>query len=329
MQSYLYISTPWGCSIIAAAAVLDFILGDREDLPHPVRILGSAIAHGERFCRKLPLNPVFQGGVLTLSIIFLSYGLTYAGIILFGMAGNLAAWLFSVMVIYFCISLKCLADEAMAVKTALEKDGIEAARSHIARLVGRDTSNLDERQVAMAAIETVAENFVDSLTAPIFYACLGGPALCAAYRAVNTLDAMIGYKNDRYLQFGKLAARIDDAANWIPARLSVVAVCAASRITGIGSRGDIRRVVRRDCRCHSSPNSGFTESAFAAALNVRVGGPATYQGKTVEYPWINQEAREPEPADIARAVKLLYAASAVAILFVTAAGMGLCYMFTL
>ncbi len=323
MEPYLFISTPWGIGIIAAAVGLDLIFGDNENLPHPVKILGTIISKGESLCRSLPISAMLQGSLLAISVTALSFIVTDITISLLLKTGAIAAWLFSVMTIYFSISLKCLSDEALAVKNALEQQGIEAARKQIARLVGRDTANLDEAGIAMATIETVAENLVDGVTAPLFYAAIGGPPLCAAYRTVNTLDAMIGYKNAKYADFGKFAARMDDIANWIPARLSVVAVCAASRITGIGTRGDIRRVVRRDCRCHSSPNSGFTESAFAAALGVRIGGPATYKGKTTEYPWINHECRRPVASDIARAVRLLYAAAGVAYAFVITGGAAL------
>ena len=321
MYTYILISSAWGITVISVAGALDMLIGDSERLPHPVRFAGTAIEQGERLCRRIPAAPIVQGAVLTLAMVLATYAAVALMLNLLDSTAPWAAWIFSVLTVYFSISLKCLADEAMAVKQILDQQDIKAARRQISRLVGRDTRTLNEQKIAMAAIETVAENFVDGLVAPIFYACFGGPALCAAYRTVNTLDAMVGYKNERYMEFGRTAARLDDLANWLPARLSVVAVCMASRITGIGIRGDIRRVVRRDCRCHSSPNSGFPESAFAAALGVRLGGPATYHGERTDYPWINTEGRVPCASDIERAVKLLYAASGIVYTVVLLCGM--------
>jgi len=326
MHFHIFIASNWGITVIGAAGVMDVLFGDSERFPHPVRLAGTIIETGERLCRRIPVNPIFQGAVLTLSMVLITCAAVTMVLGLLNSAAAYAAWIFSVITIYFSISLKCLADEAMAVKHALDEHGIEAARQQVSRLVGRETSTLDEHGIAMATIETVAENLVDGLVAPLFYACIGGPALCASYRVVNTLDAMIGYRNSKYLEFGRVAARLDDLANWIPARLSVVSVCAASRLTGIGTRGDIRRVVRRDCRCHSSPNSGFPESAFAAALGVRIGGPATYHGQITDYPWINAECAKPVPADIERAIKLLYAAAGVVYAFVIVCGAGLLFL---
>ncbi len=307
MTPSIFIFTVWGVSIVGTAGVLDMLFGDPENLPHPVRLIGSTIKQGEKICRKIPAGEVVQGTVLAIGITVLTYAVTASILEVLTHHATWSAWIFSVLTIYFSIALRCLADEAMAVQRTLEHQGLEAARRQVSRLVGRDTSNLDESGVAMAAIETVAENLVDGLSAPLFYACLFGPAMCATYRAVNTLDAMVGYKNQRYIKFGKVSARLDDLANWIPARFTVIAICIASRITGIGTRGEIRRVVRNDARSHSSPNSGFPESAFAGALGVRLGGPAVYHGKATEYPWINADAPRPSPEDIHRAVKLLYA----------------------
>lgn len=308
----IFISSRWGISIVLAGIVLDMLLGDCSRFPHPVRLLGNMIDRGEHVCRKLPLDELSQGAILALCIIVISYGsvelfLSVARI--HATWATLTAWLVSALIIYFSISLRCLAHEAMVVKQALESDGLEAARRRVSGIVGRDTSHLDESQVAMATIETVAENFVDAVVSPLFYACLAGPALCAAYRAINTLDAMVGYRNDRYLYFGRVSARLDDLANWLPARLSVVAVYAAAMLTGIGSGHEMYNVIKKDCRRHSSPNSGFPESAFAGALGVRLGGPAIYKGKVTEYPWLNEEGRIPCADDIAQAVRLLYASA--------------------
>ncbi len=323
MEQFPFFASFWGAGVIAAAAVLDMLAGDPERFPHPVRFLGSLVAVAERCCRKIPAGQLLQGAMFALTVVALAGVFTVLVLKASFAVGKWLAWFVSVMVIYFSISVKCLADEALAVQHALETRGIEAGRKRVARIVGRDTSLLDEKGVVMAAIETVAENFVDGVAAPLFYAALGGPVSAACYRAVNTLDAMTGYRNSRYLLFGRVAARMDDLCNWLPARISVAAIGVASWVTGIGCAADIRVVVKKDGRSHSSPNSGFPEAAFAAALGVRLGGPASYSGAVSTHPWINGNARFPVPADIGRAVRLLWASSMIAYIAVIAAGLSL------
>jgi adenosylcobinamide-phosphate synthase len=224
------------------------------------------------------------------------------------LAGGVTVW--------FGISIRCLANEALAVASALEGSGVGAAGKRLARIVGRDTSSLGEHEICMAAIETVAENFVDGVLSPFFYAAVAGPAGCMAYKMINTLDSMIGYRNREYILFGRFAARMDDVANFIPARLSLLCVLPAVSLCCLagGSRRpplDLLRGVLRDMGKHSSPNSGLPESAFAWGLGVRIGGPVVYRGREVDYPYINEHGREPVARDIRRAVFLLYASSAI------------------
>ena len=195
----------------------------------------------------------------------------------------------------------------------LEKGDLPAARKAVSRIVGRDTAELSGEEVARAAVETVAENFSDGVAAPLFYMLLGGAPLALAYKAVNTMDSMVGYKNDRYLHFGRAAAKLDDAANYIPARLAALAWIGGAAIAGQDAK-NAWRIWRRDRRNHSSPNSAQTESACAGALGVQLGGPSRYFGKLYEKPAIGDPLRPVKAADIRRAVQTLYGAAALAVL---------------
>jgi CobD/Cbib protein len=208
--------------------------------------------------------------------------------------------------------------QSLAVARAFSKGGLVAAREAVGLIVGRDTSVLDEQGVARAAVETVAENASDGVIAPLFYLMIGGAPLGMAYKAVNTLDSMVGYKNERYIDFGCASARLDDAVNWIPSRLSALFMIAVCPIVGLDARG-AARIWRRDRRRHASPNAAQTESACAGALGLRLAGPAVYFGKLVEKPTIGDASREIEWGDIARATRLMLAASVCALVVFGAA----------
>jgi adenosylcobinamide-phosphate synthase len=247
--------------------------------------MGRAIERLEAVIRPLSMPLVTSGGIFALVLIlaaWLSGGLLVAGAYrLHPLAGPAV----EVIVVFYCISARSLAEAAMDVWRHLKPGRVDQARASVAMIVGRETKNLDPPAIARAAVETVAENLVDGFVAPLFFAALGGAPLALAYRMVNTLDSMVGYKNERYVQFGRVAARIDDAANFIPARISVPIIAAAAQIlcqrgrpawtTGYGQG-----------RRHASPNSGFSEAAFAGALAVKLGGPNVYHGKLVEKPYI-------------------------------------------
>ena len=208
--------------------------------------------------------------------------------------------------------------QSLAVARAFSKGGLVAAREAVGLIVGRDTSVLDEQGVARAAVETVAENASDGVIAPLFYLMIGGAPLGMAYKAVNTLDSMVGYKNERYIDFGCASARLDDAVNWIPSRLSALLMIAVCPIVGLDARG-AARIWSRDRRRHASPNSAQTESACAGALGLRLAGPAVYFGKFFEKPTIGDASREIEWGDIARATRLMLAASVCALVVFGAA----------
>ena len=189
---------------------------------------------------------------------------------------------------------------------------LDAARKAVGRIVGRDTGALTAAGVTKAAVETVAENFADGVAAPLLYMFLGGAPLALCYKSINTMDSMVGYKNDRYLYFGRAAARLDDVANYLPARGAALLLVAAAALTGQSAAGAFR-IWRRDRRCHASPNSAQTEAAMAGALRVQLAGPAYYFGKLYEKPTIGDDSRPIGPADIARAGRMLYAAGFLAV----------------
>ena len=197
------------------------------------------------------------------------------------------------------LAVKNLRDEAMRVYRCLKTDTIEAARKAVARIVGRDTAELSEEGVTKAAVETVAENFSDGIAAPMLYMAIGGAPLALCYKAVNTMDSMVGYKNDRYLYFGRAAAKLDDAANFIPARFAAFLLIAAAKLMGANAREAVR-IWRRDRRKHASPNSAQCEAVAAGALGIQLAGPASYFGKVYEKPFIGDPGRRAEPEDIRR-----------------------------
>ena len=207
------------------------------------------------------------------------------------------------------IAVQGLAYEVRKVYELLEPELLlEQARKRIARIVGRDTAALDEKGIVRAAVETAAENYADGVAAPFFYMMIGGAPLAMTYKAINTMDSMVGYKNDRYIDFGRYPAHLDDAAGYIPARLGALFFILASFLTGFDGKG-AWRIWRRDRRNHASPNSAQTESACAGALSIRLAGPSYYFGELYDKPFIGEPVREEEPKDILRASRILYAAS--------------------
>lgn len=306
--SHLFFLGKEGAAILATAILLDLTLGDRTDLPHPVRMMGAIINACEKIARASRWPEMLSGSIMAAVLVIATYlGAylvfdwlkTYSFIVLFIVAS---------VAIYFCISLKCLADEALEVSHCLENNDLISARKKISMLVSRDTKEMTEEDISKAVIETVSENLVDGIISPFFYAALGGPALCICFKMISTLDSMIGYKDDRYRFFGRLAARMDDLANLIPARLSVPVIAVNALFWGSSPRR-VFSCVFNCAHLHESPNSGFPESAFAAALDVRLGGKATYFGKTRRYPVINMEGATARPSHIRQAVRLLYTCS--------------------
>jgi len=294
--------------IIGAAFILDLLLGDPEGWPHPIRWMGRAIEYFEPKFRQLTPHTGRAGGLFALSMISGTFLLAWAVIAVVGWLHPMAGIALEVILLFFCISMRSLEKAALGVYTALRHESLESGRAAVAMIVGRETAALDEPEVARATVETVAENLVDGVLSPLFFALLGGVPLALAFKMTNTLDSMVGYKNVTYREFGKAAARIDDAANFIPARLSVVFIALTARLTA--KRGwPALRIGFRDGRKHTSPNAGFSEAAFAGALEVRLGGPGTYHGRLVEKPYLGAEFRAVVSEDIPRACRLMVSTS--------------------
>ncbi len=224
-----------------------------------------------------------------------------------------AGWLLEVILIYYCLSVRSLLQAGWEVIEALAEGGVNAGRRAVAHIVGRDVSRLDETGISRAALESVAENMVDGVISPLFFAAIGGAPLALAYKMTNTLDSMVGYKNERYRLFGRAAARIDDAANWLPARMAVGLTALGAWLTGFNARR-AWQTGWREGRLHASPNAGFAEASFAGALGVRLGGPNIYHGRLVDKPWIGAALKEVKPVDIARAGVLMLTTSMLAML---------------
>ncbi|MCR5295277.1 MAG: adenosylcobinamide-phosphate synthase CbiB [Lachnospiraceae bacterium] len=300
--------------ILAAAAagfLLDLLLGDPEGFPHPVVLMGAAITKLEKTLRaSFPDTPEGRrrGGFVLAAL--LSAGTFFISFGLLKLLGHIHPALGFIMEVIFCwqaLAMRCLKKESENVRRKLISGTIEEARSAVGRIVGRDVAALDEAGVTRAAVETVAENFSDGEIAPLFYMLIGGAPLALCYKAVNTMDSMVGYKNERYIDFGRAAAKLDDAANYIPSRLSALLLIAAAPFAGLDGRNAFH-IWRRDRQRHASPNSAQTEAAMAGALKVRLAGPASYFGRRLEKPYIGDPERPIEPEDIRRADRLMYAA---------------------
>ncbi len=299
--------------------VLDLLLGDPAWLTpiHPVVLMGRCISALEKRLRvRFPRTPEGErrAGRLLAAILPLGTLLLCWGIL--SLLDRLWAPLGFALRLIWCwqaLAIKNLKDESMKVCHALENEGLEAARAAVSRIVGRDTARLDEAGVARAAVETVAENFADGVIAPLFYMLLGGAPLALACKAVNTMDSMLGYKNERYLHFGRAAAKLDDAVNFLPARLAALLLIGVSFLLGEDGK-NAWRIWRRDRHKHPSPNSAQCESAMAGALGLRLLGPAWYFGEYQDKAWIGEEKKPIDAGDIRRACRLLYAGSAAGLL---------------
>ena len=291
---------------------LDCLLGDPLSRAHPVVLMGKLISFLEKTLRpRFPQTP--QGArraglVLALTVPLVSAG---AGFVLLWLVWRVHAGAYFLLSTFFCwqcFAARCLMTESRKVVTCLEREGLSAGRRQVGMLVGRDTANLSEAQVIKAAVETVAENTSDGVVAPLLWMALLGAPGGLFYKAVNTMDAMVGYKNEKYLHFGRAAAKLDDAVNFIPARLSALAMIASAFLLKLDGKNAFR-VWRRDRRNHASPNSAQTESACAGALGVQLGGSASYFGKLYEKPTIGDPIRPVERGDVLRACRLMYGTS--------------------
>ena len=295
---------------LAAGFILDLIFGDPRWLYHPVCLIGNLISFLEKRIRKIlpkTSSGELTGGLIEVLIVcILSLGIP--GVILYTLYPRIP-WLALILESFWCYQLlatRSLKDESMRVYDCLKHGTLEESRKAVSMIVGRDTAALTEEGVTKAAVETVAENASDGVIAPMLYMAIGGAPLMFLYKGINTMDSMLGYKNDRYLYFGRCAAKLDDAANYLPARISGALMVLASYIAGFDGK-NAWKIFRRDSRNHASPNSAQTESVMAGALDVRLAGNAYYFGKLYEKPTIGDPIRPIEPEDIRRANRLLYA----------------------
>jgi len=283
-------------------------LGDPRWLPHPVRWIGRAITLMEARLRSGARSAApeqrFLGVVLTVVIAGGTYVLTLLALIIAHRVSGALFYLLTIYIIWASLSVRSLKAEARSVLAAMKEGDMESARQRLSRIVGRDTMDLSPAGIYRAVAETVAENTSDGVVAPLFYLAIGGPALMLAYKAVNTLDSMVGYKNERYRDFGWSSARLDDAANYIPARLTAMVMVAVSFILGYDWRGAYD-TVERDGRNHSSPNAGLPEAAVAGATGVRFGGPMSYRGVEEVKPFIGNGPVEHSLGTVASAMKIL------------------------
>ncbi|MBE6990935.1 MAG: cobalamin biosynthesis protein CobD [Ruminococcaceae bacterium] len=284
--------------------LLDLLLGDPQGWPHIVRWYGKLIEVLEKQLYPMA-NKRLAGGLLVVGVLVIGTGVPLA---LLALAWTLSPWCYlalASLLDWQCLAARSLRLESLRVYTALTDGTLEDARRAVGMIVGRDTDVLDEAGVARAAVETVAENTSDGEVAPLFYMMLGGPALGCLYKAVNTMDSMVGYRNERYMRFGTCAARLDDVMNYLPSRLSALLMIAAAKLTGADAANALR-IWQRDRRKHDSPNSAQTEAVMAGALRVRLAGDARYFGQIHKKQYIGDDFRPIEPEDIRRSHRLLY-----------------------
>lgn len=300
--------------ILAAAFLLDLFLGDPRKLPHPVVGMGNAIAFFEPRFRRVFKNPLTAGIFFALFLVGAVYLTAWVSIHWAGWIHPLVGAGLQTVLLFFCFSVKGLKDAAMAVAAPLSSGDLATARERVGMIVGRETQHLDQAGVTRAAVETVAENLVDGFLAPLFWAVILGVPGALAYKMINTLDSMVGYRNDRYLLFGRASARLDDAANFIPARLSVLIIAAAAAVLPHMSGAGALRVGMSEGRRHKSPNAGFPEAAFAGALNIRLGGPSIYHGRQVDKPFIGSAFDDPDLSMVHQACRLMQASSMAGLL---------------
>ena len=307
--------------------LLDLLLGDPAWLTpvHPVVLMGRCITALEKVLRRaFPQTPGGEGAAGTVLAAILPLGtLCFCCAVTVGLDGVCPPLSFAVQVIWCwqALAVKNLRDEAENVRRKLTGGTIEEARAAVGRIVGRDTAALTPEGVTKAAVETVAENFSDGVVAPMLYMCLGGAPLALTCKAVNTMDSMVGYRNERYRHFGRPAARLDDYVNYIPARLAALLLIAAAALTGQDGKNAFR-IWRRDRRNHDSPNAAQCEAAAAGALGVQLGGGASYFGVWQEKPAIGDPLRPAEPEDIRRVCRMLYAGSVLCLLVLCGLGLG-------
>ena len=307
------------------AYVLDLIFGDPQNIIHPVQIIGKMVNIGEKSLlgktyksdRKYKF---FAGMILNITVISLTYGITY--LIRRTSENSIIFTVAEIYLMYTIFSINSLAREGNRVYNILKEGNIERARKDLSYLVSRDTETMDEKMIIRSTMETISENTVDGIVAPMLYMFLGGLPLSMTYKAINTFDSMVGYKNEKYMDFGKFSAKLDDVANFIPARITGILIVIASMILGYDYKNSLKIFIR-DRKNHSSPNSGHAEAGVAGALGVQFGGRVSYFGKEVDKPVIGDKIKDFELEDIKKNIKIMYAASFLSLVVFSVISVGI------
>ena len=310
------------------AYVLDLIFGDPQNIIHPVQVIGKMISSGEKFLlgensslsRKYKF---FAGMILNITVISLTYGITY--LIRRISENSIIFTVAEIYLMYTIFSINSLAREGNRVYNILKEGNIERARKDLSYLVSRDTGTMDEKMIIRSTMETISENTVDGIVAPMLYMFLGGLPLSMTYKAINTFDSMVGYKNEKYMDFGKFSARLDDVANFIPARVTGILIVISAMILGYDYKNSLKIFIR-DRKNHSSPNSGHAEAGVAGALGVQFGGRVSYFGKEVDKPVIGDKIKDFELEDIKKNIKIMYAASFLSLVMFSVISLGICFL---
>jgi len=319
-------------AILASAFLLDYFLGDPVYSLHPVRGIGLLIRYIEHILRRTGMKGVCGGLVLLISVVAVAvivYGLIRLGLT---KVHGLAVMAFDVFVVYSCLALRDMVRHALPIADALNMNDISGARELVQRIVGRDASQLDRSRIARATVESVGESFVDGFFSPVFWflvfgimgTCLGNPlpyavAGIVVYRCVNTLDSMVGYRNEEYEKFGRFSARSDDVLNFIPARLSLLLFVPVAFLCGMDARKGWQTAVR-DRLKHASPNSAHAESFLAGVLNLRLGGPTIYSHGTIEKPWLGNGTDQAQSTHITQACRVVMGAGSLLTIILLVAG---------
>ena len=307
------------------AYVLDLIFGDPQNIIHPVQIIGKMVNIGEKSLlgKKYKSDrkyKFFAGMILNITVISLTYGITY--LIRRTSENSIIFTVAEIYLMYTIFSINSLAREGNRVYNILKEGNIERARKDLSYLVSRDTETMDEKMIIRSTMETISENTVDGIVAPMLYMFLGGLPLSMTYKAINTFDSMVGYKNEKYMDFGKFSAKLDDVANFIPARITGILIVIASMILGYDYKNSLKIFIR-DRKNHSSPNSGHAEAGVAGALGVQFGGKVSYFGKEVDKPIIGDKTKDFELEDIKKNIKIMYAASFLSLVVFSVISVGI------
>ena len=311
---------------IACAYFLDFLAGDPRFSFHPVRIIGKIISGLEGILRRIISNEKLGGSVLAIVVVGSTYVITWSILKFAGMISTWLVFILNILLIYSTISVRDLAVHSRTVQEKLEYaknppyspfskggdegDYLDAARTNLSKIVGRDTGKLNESEIIRGTVESVAESTVDGIISPLFYAFIGGAPLAMVFKAISTLDSMVGYKNEKYINFGWLSAKLDDIANWIPARISAFLIPVAAFLSGYDGRNSYRAILR-DGKKPSGSNSVIPESGFAGAFHIQLGGENYYEGQRIVKPFIGGKSRSLQHKDILYATNLMFATSIV------------------